>query len=140
MAMQEERFSLGENSNRMVTVTPFNANLKVHIRQFYVNENGEMKASRIGITLSVEEFNELVKLIPKIQDSIVRYKLQEIGPSPPPPLPVLPPIIDLEKILTDLGPKEELERYHQDLDADEHLYGPTIDRETRVIEHDDPVT
>ena len=55
--MQEERFSLGENSNRMVTVTPFNANLKVHIRQFYVNENGEMKAIRIGVTLSVEEFN-----------------------------------------------------------------------------------
>ena len=32
MAMQEEHFSLGKNSNRMVTVTPFNANLKVHIR------------------------------------------------------------------------------------------------------------
>ena len=42
--MQEEHFSLGENSNRMVTVTPFNATLKVHIRQFYVNENGEIKA------------------------------------------------------------------------------------------------
>ena len=41
--------------------------------------------------------------------------------------------------MTDLGPKEKLERYHQDLDADEYLYGPTIDRETRVIEHDDPV-
>ena len=130
--MQEERFSLGENSNHMVTVMPFNANLKVNIRQFYVNGNGEMKASRIGITLTVEEFNELVKLIPKIKDSITQYKLQNIGPSPP-------PIIDLEKILTDLGPKEKLERYHQDLDADEHLYGPTIDRETRVIEHDDPV-
>ena len=35
--MQEECFSLGENGNCMVTVTPFNANLKVHIRQFYVN-------------------------------------------------------------------------------------------------------
>ena len=89
--MQEERFSLGENSNRMVTVTPFNANLKVHIRQFYVNENGEMKASRIGTTLFVEEFNELVKLIPKIKDSITKYKLQNIVPSPPPPLAVLPP-------------------------------------------------
>ena len=110
--MQEERFSLSENSNHMVTDTLFNANFKVQIRQFYVNENDEMKASRIGIALSVEEFNELVKLISKIQDSIVQYKLQNIGPSPPPsPLPVLPPpVIDLEKILTDLSPKEKLER------------------------------
>ena len=32
--MHEERFSLGENSNRMLTVTPFNGNLKVHIDSF----------------------------------------------------------------------------------------------------------
>ena len=32
--MQEERFSLGENSNRMVIVTPFNTTLKVHIGRF----------------------------------------------------------------------------------------------------------
>ena len=94
----------------------FNANPKVDIRQFYVNENGEMKASRIGIILSVEEFNELVKLIPKIQDSIAQYKLHDISPSPP-VLP--PPLIDLENILTDLSPKEKLARYHQDLAADE---------------------
>ena len=116
----------------MVTVTPFNANLKVHIRQFYVNENGEMKASRIGVTLSVEEFDELVKLIPKILDRIAQYKLHDIGPSPP-------PLIDLEKILTDLSPKENLERYHQDLAADEYLYGRTVDRETRVTEHDNQI-
>ena len=132
--MQEERFSLGKNSNRMVTVTPFNANLKVHIRQFYVNENGEMKASRIGITLSVEEFNELVKLTPKIQDSIGQYKSHHIGPSPPPPL------IDLDKILTDLSPKEKVERCYQDLAADKYMFGPTMDRETRLTEHDDPLS
>ena len=85
--MQEECFSLGENSNHMVTVTPFNANRKVHIRWFYVNENGEMKASRIRVTLSVEEFNELVKLIPKVQDSVAQCKLPDTGPSPPSPLP-----------------------------------------------------
>ena len=138
--MQEERFSLGENSNRMVTVTPFNTTLKVHIRQFYVNENGEIKASRIGVTLSVEEFNELVKLIPNVQDSIAQYKLRGTGPSTQSPLPDLPlPFIDLEKILSDVDPKEKLERYHQDLAADEYLYGPTIDKETRVVEHDNPV-
>ena len=142
--MQEERFSLSENSNRMVTVTPFNANLKVHISQFYVNGNGETKAGRIRITLSVEEFNELVKLIPKIKDSITQYKLQNIAPSPPPPFAVLPPppLIDpsLEKILSDLDSEEKLERYHQDLAADKYLHGPTIDRETRVIVHDDPTS
>ena len=109
-----------------------------------MNENGEMKASRIGITLSVEEFNELVKLIPKIQDSIAQSKLHDIASSPPPPpLAVLPPaLIDpsLEKILSDLDSKEKLERYHQDLAADEYLHGPTIDRETRVIAHDDPIS
>ena len=142
MAMQEDRFSLGENSYCMVTVTPFDGSLKVHIRQFYVNENGEMKTGRIRTTLSVEEFNELVKLILKVQDSIARYELQDTGPSPPSSLPNLPPpLIDpsLEKILSDHDPKEKLERYHQDLAADEYLYGPTIDKETRVIEHGNPV-
>ena len=56
-----------------------------------MNENREIKASRIGVTPSVEEFNELVKFIPKVQDSIAQYKLQDTGPSLPRPLPVLPP-------------------------------------------------
>ena len=99
--MQEECFSLGENSNHIMTVMPFNANLKVHIRQFYVNENGEMKASKTGITLSVEEFNELVKLIPKVKTVLHNTSYMTFGPSPP-------PLIDLEKILTDLSPKEKL--------------------------------
>ena len=92
-----------------------------------------MKASRIGIALSVEELNELGKLIRKLQDSIAQYKLHDIAPSPPPPLAVLPPpLIDpsLEKILSDLDSKETLEKYHQDLAADEYLHGPTMHRET----------
>ena len=52
---QEERSFLGEKSNHMLIVISFNDNLKVHIRQFYVKQ---MKTGRIGITLSVQEFNE----------------------------------------------------------------------------------
>ena len=69
-------------------------------------------------------------------------------PLPPPSTfpDVPPPLIDLslEKTLIDLSPKKKqkkkLERYHQDLAADEYLYGPTIDKETRVTEHDNPVS
>ena len=42
--------------------------------------------------------------------------------------------------MTDLSPKEKLERCYQDLAADEYMYGPTMDRETRVPEHDDPLS
>ena len=59
MAMQEERFSLSEDSNRMLTVTPFKGNPNIHIRQFYVDENGEIKAGRIGITLSLSLLKNL---------------------------------------------------------------------------------
>ena len=42
--------------------------------------------------------------------------------------------------MSDLDSKEKLERYHQDLAADKYFHGPTIDRETRVIAHDDPTS
>ena len=50
---EEERFFLGEKSNRMITVTPFMGKLKVHIRQFYVSEKGEKKPGN-GITLELK--------------------------------------------------------------------------------------
>ena len=61
---EEERFSLGEKSERMVTVTPFMGKLKVHIRQFYVNGNGEIKPGKSGIVLDLKEFDKLVEPIP----------------------------------------------------------------------------
>ena len=81
---EEECYFLGERSNRMVTVTPFMGKLKVHIRQFYVNGNGEFKPGKSGITLEIEEFYELVELIPQVKTSIDRYELKDTGiPSSP---------------------------------------------------------
>ena len=103
--MQEERFSLGENSNRMLTVTPFNGNLKVHIRQCYVNENGETKAGRIEITVSVEEFNELVKVIPQVQDSVAQFELRDTGISSP--FEVDLPFLNWDKVFLPSPPSQE---------------------------------
>ena len=65
--MQEERFLLGEKSDRMVTLTPLMGKLKVHIRQFYVNERGEKKPGKSGIALEIQEFNKLINLFPKFK-------------------------------------------------------------------------
>ena len=92
----------------MLTVTPFNGNLKVHIRQFYVNGNGEMKAGRIGITLSVQEFNEFVKLIPQVQESTARYELRDTGISNPFVVSQAQPIFpDLDSVFLPSPPYQE---------------------------------
>ena len=106
MAMQEERFFLGEKSNRMVTVTPFPGKLKVHIRQFYVNEKGESKPGKNGIVLDLEEFEALVKLVPKVQNSIAKYEIRDTGiPSSSFQLDL--PVVDLDTDFLPSPPSQE---------------------------------
>ena len=103
---EEEHFYLGEKSNRMVTVTPFMGKLKVHIRQFYVNKEGEKKPLKNGIVLELKEFEALAKLVPKVQDSIARYELKDTGiPSSPFELDL--PVLDLDTVFLPSPPLQE---------------------------------
>ena len=103
---EEDRFFLGEKSNHMVTVTPFMGKLKVHIRQFYSNGNGEIKPGRNGITMEIEEFDELVKLILQVKKSIERYELKDTGiPSSPFKLDL--PVLDLDTVFLPSPPSQE---------------------------------
>ena len=103
---EEERFSLGENSDRMVTVTPFMGKLKVHIRQFYVNGNGEIKPGKSGIVLEIEEFDKLVELIPQIKESIERYELKD-SDIPSSPFQLDLPVLDLDTVFLPSPPSQE---------------------------------
>ena len=103
---EEERFFLGEKSNRMVTVTPFMGKLKVHIRQFYVNEEGEKKPGKNGIVLDLEEFEALVKVVPKVQDSIARYELKDTGILSS-PFELDLPVLDLDTVFLPSPPLQE---------------------------------
>ena len=82
-----------------------------------MNEKGEKKRGKNGITLELEEFDELVKLIPQVKTSIKRYEISSSPfeldlhvldldtvflPSPPSQEPI--PIIRDEKLL-DSQPK-----------------------------------
>ena len=116
--MQEERFFIGKKSNRMVTVTPFNVN----IRQFYVNGNGEMKPGKSGITLELNKFDKLVKLIPQIESSIKRYELKDIGVSTT-PLELDIPVFDSDKLecIDDVASVESIKEVERKL-ALTHYY------------------
>ena len=94
---EEEWFFLGKKSNRMVTITPFMGNVNVNILQFFVSGNGEMKPGKSGITLELNEFDKLVKLIPQIESSIKRYELKDIGVSTT-PFELDLPVFDLDKL------------------------------------------
>ena len=90
----------------MVTVTPFMGKVNVYILQFYVNGNDEMKPGKSGITLELEEFEELEKLIPKVQDSIARYELRDTG-IPLSPLELDLPVLDLDTVFLPSLPSQE---------------------------------
>ena len=100
---EEECFFLGEKSNHMVMVTPFMGKVNVYILQFYINGNGEMKPGKSGITLELEEFEELVKS----QDSIARYELRDTGISSSPSELDLP-VLDLDTVFLPSAPSEKL--------------------------------
>ena len=70
---------LVEASDRMVTVSVFQSRVKLHILQFYRDYYGKLQAGKPGITISVEEFQEFTKLIPKLQQDVLNmnFKLLE---------------------------------------------------------------
>ena len=103
---EEEPFSLGEKSERMVTVTPFMGKLKVHIRQFYIDGNGEIKLGMSGIVLEIEEFYNLSELIPQIKRSIESCELKDtVIPSSPFQLDLL--VLDLDTVFLPSPPSQE---------------------------------
>ena len=103
---EEERFSLREKSEHMVTVTPFMGKLKVHIHPFYVNGNGEIKPGKGGIVLDLKEFDKLVELIPQIKESIERYELKD-SKIPSSPFHLDLPVLDLDTVFLPSAPSQE---------------------------------
>ena len=87
-------------------VIPIIGKLKVHIRQFYVNGNAEIKPGKSGITLEIEEFYELIELIPQVKTSIERYELKDTGIAPS-PIKLDLPVLHLDMVFLPSPPTEE---------------------------------
>jgi hypothetical protein len=55
-------------SRRRVTVSTYRGKVRVDIREYYQDE-GEWKPGRKGISLGMDQWGELVKLVPMIQEA-----------------------------------------------------------------------
>ena len=68
--------------------------------------NGGIKPGKSGIMLVIEEFYELVKLIPQIRMSIERYELKDTG-TPSSPFKLDLPVLDLDMVFLPSPPSQE---------------------------------
>ena len=66
--MSDKSFQL--NKNRFVSVSEFKNQIRVDIREYYFDDNGDRKPGKKGISLSMEEWNKLVSHLPKISKAI----------------------------------------------------------------------
>lgn len=57
------------DSKRKVTLSQFKGKWRVDIREFY-DDKGEMKPGRKGISLSLEQWEKLISMVPDITQSI----------------------------------------------------------------------
>ncbi len=67
---QNEKNSFQLSNNRFVTISEFRNKVRVDVREYYLNDDGEKKPGKKGISLSLEEWNKLKDLMPKIESAI----------------------------------------------------------------------
>lgn len=63
-------FDLG--AKRRITVNVFAGKKRVDLREFYEDESGELKPGKKGISLSLEQYELLKSVIPRVDDALKR--------------------------------------------------------------------
>ena len=58
------------NKNRFVSISEFRGQVRVDIREFYFDDNGDRRPGKKGISLSMDEWNKLKSHLPKIDKAI----------------------------------------------------------------------
>lgn len=59
------------SKNRKVTISQFKGQHYVDIREYYEDkETKELKPGKKGISLPVEQFKDLIKIMPEVQDAL----------------------------------------------------------------------
>ncbi|KAK3301400.1 transcriptional Coactivator p15-domain-containing protein [Chaetomium fimeti] len=68
-------------NNRRVGPSQFKGATLVNIREFYTTPDGELKPGKKGISLSLDQYNALLKAIPELNEKL-RSEGHEVGNMP----------------------------------------------------------
>ncbi|KAJ4395950.1 hypothetical protein N0V93_000166 [Gnomoniopsis smithogilvyi] len=63
-------WELANNNKRRVTVSKFGGRWLVSVREYYEDKTGEMKPGKKGISLSIEQYQALLGLVPSINEQL----------------------------------------------------------------------
>jgi len=66
--LEKNKFKL--SANRFLTINEFKNKVRVDIREFYINDAGEKKPGKKGISLSLEEWNTLKEHMDAVDQAI----------------------------------------------------------------------
>lgn len=58
------------SNNRYLTISEFKNKVRVDIREYYIDNAGERKPGKKGISLSLEEWNKITENMDQIEQSI----------------------------------------------------------------------
>ncbi|EMD97366.1 hypothetical protein COCC4DRAFT_170549 [Bipolaris maydis ATCC 48331] len=72
--------ALNSSGKRRVTVSDFNKNTLVSIREYYVTDTGETKPGKKGISLSIDQYNALLAAAPLIESALAKKDIKVIRP------------------------------------------------------------
>lgn len=72
--------ALNSSGKRRATVSDFNKNTFVSIREYYVTDTGETKPGKKGISLSIDQYNALLAAAPLIESALAKKDIKVIRP------------------------------------------------------------
>ncbi|KAH7091436.1 transcriptional Coactivator p15-domain-containing protein [Paraphoma chrysanthemicola] len=71
---------LKTNGMRRVTVSDFNGNTFVNIREYYKTDGGDLKPAKKGISLNIDQYNALLASIPLIESILAEKEVEVVRP------------------------------------------------------------
>lgn len=72
--------ALNSSGKRRATVSDFNKNTFVSIREYYVTDTGETKPGKKGISLSIDQYNAILAAAPLIESALAKKDIKVIRP------------------------------------------------------------